>query len=189
MVLMKKDIVVVILFSISLFLFLLLFSYKTTVLFASKTAAQENTINYLQGKEELTINYTPLEISHLQDVKTVMRDINFIFYGLALVLTAIVIYYKKNKAFIQRLLWCGGITSVLLILAKLLFIVFLFNVSFTIFHAVLFPQGNWQFPADSVLIQTFPQEFFVKIGRIIFLVAFLLGIGLFSISFYFRNKT
>ena len=33
---------------------------------------------------------------------------------------------------------------------------------FEVFHLVLFPQGNWRFPADSLLIQTYPQEFFVS---------------------------
>ena len=36
------------------------------------------------------------------------------------------------------------------------------GASFTALHLVFFPQGNWTFPADSAIIQTYPQEFFVS---------------------------
>lgn len=33
---------------------------------------------------------------------------------------------------------------------------------FTAVHMVLFPQGNWRFPVDSLIIQTYPPLFFVE---------------------------
>lgn len=34
-----------------------------------------------------------------------------------------------------------------------------FGVAFELFHRVLFPGGNWAFPADSLLIRLYPYEF------------------------------
>ena len=41
-----------------------------------------------------------------------------------------------------------------------------FNAFFGIFHALLFPQGNWTFPADSLLICMLPLDFWVSMGAL-----------------------
>lgn len=41
-----------------------------------------------------------------------------------------------------------------------------FDAFFGMFHAVLFPQGNWTFPADSLLICMLPQGFWVSMGAL-----------------------
>ncbi|MBO4365746.1 MAG: DUF1461 domain-containing protein [Eggerthellaceae bacterium] len=41
-----------------------------------------------------------------------------------------------------------------------------FNWFFGVFHAVLFPQGNWTFPADSLLICMLPLNFWVSMGAL-----------------------
>ena len=41
-----------------------------------------------------------------------------------------------------------------------------FNGFFGVFHAVLFPQGNWTFPADSLLICMLPLNFWVSMGAL-----------------------
>ena len=181
---MKKETVLIILFCPLLLIFLLLFSYKTTLFFTPLTVEQENTLHFLQGKEELKLEYTVNEISHLNDVKKVMGFMGYFLYGVLVILTGILTYYRKNKLYLRKLLFYGGIFSVAVILMKLVFILLLFDFSFAIFHSLFFPQGNWQFPADSLLIQTFPQEFFVKIGTIIFVQALFLGMGIIASSKY-----
>lgn len=41
-----------------------------------------------------------------------------------------------------------------------------FNGFFGVFHALLFPQGNWTFPADSLLICMLPSGFWVSMGTL-----------------------
>lgn len=41
-----------------------------------------------------------------------------------------------------------------------------FNGLFSVFHGILFPQGNWEFSADSLLICMLPLEFWVSMGAI-----------------------
>ena len=41
-----------------------------------------------------------------------------------------------------------------------------FNGFFGVFHALLFPQGNWTFPADSLLICMLPLNFWVSMGAL-----------------------
>ena len=76
----KKAILII--FCILLPLFLLLFSYKTILFVIDKTPAQQETIDFLQGKENLEMNYSSLEVSHLEDVKGVMSSANYLFYVL-----------------------------------------------------------------------------------------------------------
>ena len=47
----------------------MLFSYKMALEFTALDANQENTIDYLQNRGELSLDYTIMEVSHLEDVK------------------------------------------------------------------------------------------------------------------------
>ncbi len=122
--------------------------------------------------------YTANEASHLRDVRTLFGWLRGIFAVLALVLIGSGIFawrrrkpgIRKKKerrvkkeearaAFRQVLFWGGmGGLGLVAILALL-------SIDFTWFwsgpfHEILFPQGNWMFPASSVLITLFPETFF-----------------------------
>lgn len=158
--------------------FLLLFSYQTTLVVTVLTAAQENTLDYLEGKAELTVDYNQREVAHLNDVRRVMLGVKVAVYGIMFILLADILYiYFKYPRLLPKLFWYGGMASVFVALLLLIVILSSFDLTFTLFHRIFFPQGNWQFPADSSLIQTFPLEFFVKRGTVIFLGAFILGLG------------
>jgi len=64
-----------------------------------------------------------------------------------------------------------------------------FDSIFTRFHQIFFPQGNWQFAADSTIIQFYPFEFFFKyavfIGFYSLLISFVFCVFAF---FSTRNK-
>ncbi len=183
---MDKKRLFLIAFCIFLPLFLLLFSYKGVLLFSVFTADQENTIGYLNNKEELKLDYTQTEISHLEDVKKVMLGLDIFFYLALLAITLIWTYCKKDKLLAQKLLFYGGIASLVLPLLVLIASLISFNASFTAFHQIFFPQGNWSFPADSLLIRTFPLEFFVGISQKIFLTALFFGSLFILISLYLK---
>ncbi|MBU0457541.1 MAG: DUF1461 domain-containing protein [Nanoarchaeota archaeon] len=180
--------VFLIIFCISLPLLLLLISYKTTIYFSDLTLNQEKTMNFLNDNEDLTLNYTAKEVSHLQDVKKVMISVNYLFYFFLSLTTLIIIYHRNDLEEIKRLIRFGGITTVLLILFIIMTSIISFNYSFTVFHQIFFPQGNWIFPFDSLLIQTFPLSFFIYISRTIFLQALLLGSLFIFVSFYLKNE-
>lgn len=171
-------------------LFLLLLFYQLTVAFYPLTEAQEDVFQFLAGKGELNQDYTAAEISHLQDVAGVMNGVNIFGYviGTIIVLSLIcfLIYFRKDKTLLSKLLRYGGMATLATIGIILLSILFAFNSSFTAFHQLFFPQGNWQFAADSLLILTFPLEFFIKISFLIFGIAFISGSLFILLSVYIK---
>jgi uncharacterized membrane protein len=179
---MNKNKVLLILFCIFLPICLLLLSYKVVLGLTDLTDNQQQTISFLQDKEELKLNYTSSEVSHLDDVKSVMNFIDYLFYLSLLIITVILTYYKKNNKQLQKMFFYGGITTAVFIFIKLLFSLLAFNFLFTMFHKLFFPQGNWIFPTESLLIQTFSIDFFILISMKIFLWAFIWGLILFIIS-------
>ncbi len=173
-------------FCIFLPLFLLLFSYKIALIFFPLAPGQANAIQSLQGREGLALNYTAAERSHLQDVQKVMLGVEYVFYGLLLMVTVMLMYHRKDKKEIARLLKYGGLSTIIAVGLILLATLLSFNTSFTLFHQLFFPQGNWQFSAGSILIQTFPLEFFMRVGMTIFILAVVMSsIILFMATQYF----
>ena len=144
-------------------------------------------MDFLKG-DKLNLNYTANEVSHLEDVKSVMNFIDYLFYLSLIIVTFIITYYKRNKKQLKKLLKYGGITTLVSIGLILFFALFAFNSTFTIFHKIFFPQGNWLFPIDSLLIQTFPKEFFTKISLKIFLLGIMLGVIFTLISSLLKRK-
>jgi integral membrane protein (TIGR01906 family) len=182
---MKKTFLII--FCIFLPIFLLLFSYKVVLGLSDLTENQETTMDFLNDKQELNLNYTSSEASHLEDVKKVMNFIDYLFYLSLIIITFIITYYKRNKEQLKKLLKYGGITTLISIGIILILSLFAFNTTFTIFHKIFFPQGNWIFPSDSLLIQTFPIEFFIGISTKIFGLSLIIGIVFISLNYYLKN--
>ena len=173
---MNKKKVMMVLFCIVLPLFLLLLTYNLVLFLTTLTSAQENVFLFLEGKGELAPEFTELEASHLEDVKKVMAYTDYVFYVLLLAVTIIVTGHRKDKDFVLRLFGYGGkVTVAAIVLLGVLSMLF-FDAVFSLFHTIFFPQGNWIFAADSLLIQTFPIEFFFTISSNTFLLTLCLGI-------------
>jgi integral membrane protein (TIGR01906 family) len=184
---MNKNKLFLIIFCIFLPIFLLLFSYKIVLGVSNLTENQQETMDFLENKQELNLNYTSSAVSHLEDVKGVMNFIDYLFYLSLIIVTLIITYYKKNKEQLMKLFKYGGITTLVSIGFILLFALFAFNYVFTLFHQIFFPQGNWIFPTNSLLIQTFPIEFFIGISFKIFLLSIGLGIVFIVLEFLIKN--
>ena len=183
---MNKDKILLIIFCIFLPILLLLTSYKVVVGLSDFTPNQQETIDFLYQLGELQLNYTANEISHLVDVQKIMQLYDYVFYLSLLIVTILITYYKRNKKQLLKLFKCGGITAVGFTVIKTLFALFGFNYAFEIFHEILFPQGNWKFPANSLLIKTFPLEFFITLSLKIFFLAIVLGSIFISVVFYYH---
>lgn len=73
---------------------------------------------------------------------------------------------RGRRAMAGTILIVAPATLMALLAACGIWAVIDFNGFFSTFHAVLFPQGNWTFPADSLLICMLPLNFWVSMGAL-----------------------
>jgi len=133
-------------------------SDKTTASLQTK-----NIISYFQGKEELR-GFTFYEAEHLKDVRFVIWLLIFVMiFG---IIALIMINDKQAVVY-------GGILSLIL---PLVLVLLPFEFMFNLFHQIFFPQGNWIFDVNSILIQMYPIEFFYSFFKNIILRGFILGL-------------
>lgn len=98
--------------------------------------------------------FTDDENNHVQDVKILIKKTFTVFYLLILIFT-VLLFFSPHK---QSIFFYGGSLAIIL---PILALVFNFTTLFTIFHAIFFPQGNWQFDAaTTTLVNIYPAEFF-----------------------------
>jgi len=162
-------------FCIILPLIILLLSFNLVLSFYNFNPEQQNGVDFLLGKTALQEGYTLEEMTHMEDVKGVIQSANLVFLGFLAVLVLVLTYYQRNKEQLKKLFKYGGITTLSFVGVILLFIVVAWNLTFTIFHKIFFPQGNWQFSSDSLLITTYPGDFFVRLSVLIFVGSLFLG--------------
>lgn len=110
---------------------------------------------------QLTIS----EQSHMSDVKHLFFMAKILLI-ISFLLSAYILLTSKlehrKELFVSAL---SAMKYLLLILVLLsLATIFFWDQIFTTFHMVFFPQGNWAFSADSLIIQLFPDQFWWGIG-------------------------
>ena len=143
-------------------------------------------VSFVQGKSELGSYFNEREASHLEEVRGVFTAVKRLYYFFLVVMLASLAYAFKTgtyrKAVSLSMAFSGGISMVLLVT------IFLGSLNFSTFfsfiHHPFFESGTWLFPADSVLITSFPERFFQDFAgslfsRIFFNSALFFGIGLF----------
>ncbi|MFH1071957.1 MAG: DUF1461 domain-containing protein [Nanoarchaeota archaeon] len=162
----------------------------------------QNLFAYYQQRDSLK-HFTPQEQFHLKDVKGVIQ-LMFIIYSFAvliIVFALVHVFWKHRATFsknrkqrhlfdyrrillrIFKAVRIAGLVSLAIILLLFLFeLVGGFGLLFTGFHSLFFPQGNWQFPADSLLITLFPEQFFRDIAEKIFVRSFVIAVLLYFAS-------
>lgn len=115
-------------------------------------------------------SYDELEISHLEDVEKLLRPALLALIPVAaLALLFLIRGFFGSKARVLYRVLIGGLTLTVASIGSLFIIGTLsFSSLFTTFHEVLFPQGNWTFASDSLLIMTFPLNFWINEALIIF---------------------
>lgn len=132
---------------------------------------------YLSGSSQLHY-FNEQEKSHLKDVKAIL-DVFFHFSLFVLGLGISVFIFRRDvfyKALRNSALICIGFCTLLVLLFMIGF-----DKTFSAFHTIFFPQGNWQFPVGSELIAVFPLSFFFNIAMII--VSFILLTSFAILSF------
>lgn len=108
-------------------------------------------VSYLVSGEPTLDFLTRAERSHMEDVRILVHDAMLLFLSAVIILTVTWITQPLERGQFRAALVMHGVLVVLLIP---------FKWTFEKFHAIAFPQGNWQFPADSWLITHFSTTFF-----------------------------
>lgn len=138
----------------------------------------KNVTKYITGfTSELNVDFNENEKLHMEDVRNLVLIQQFIFIVL-IVLSFMLVYKKKiNVNYFRK-------SSIMLFLIVLLsFIASLFfDIFFKLFHLILFPQGNWQFSSDSLMIQLYHQSFFKNFFIATIILSLLISIFIHLIS-------
>jgi len=193
----RADQIMLIIFVILLPILLLLLSYKLALVFTPLDDNQKLVVDYLRDTEQLeflnltqpspeTPAITNDEVSHLNDVSKLMNKLEYFFLLSLIICSLLFTQHRKNKHIRDKMLLYGGIVTLAATVILILAIIISFNESFTIFHNILFPQGNWLFAEESFLITTFPLSFFISITTKILLIN--IGLSLFFIAYHTLQK-
>ncbi|MDR1775364.1 MAG: DUF1461 domain-containing protein [Actinomycetes bacterium] len=122
--------------------------------------------------------YTTDELAHLRDVRVTFGAVFGLALGAAVVAVILVALWVR-RATGRRALFVGGIVTMAVPALIALALGVAFDWFFELFHRVLYPQGNWQFAGDSLLITLFPADYWSTMGMIWMGVLFVLGALLF----------
>jgi len=151
-------------------------------------------INYLnspfsEDKVLDNVDLTEAEKSHMSDVKKIFLFIQLMMVASLVSILILVNHYKKKlnkKEFdklISKSLRTSSIINISFILLIGFFALFFFESFWTYFHYLFFPQGNWAFPWNSLLITLFPPSYFYN-----FILNFILAVITYSGLMYFIGK-
>ncbi|MBK5211510.1 MAG: DUF1461 domain-containing protein [Coriobacteriia bacterium] len=149
-------------------------------------ATAEQTRRFVLGSHAVALprdktglsGYDAASVGHLEDVEKVMVGwMGVVAFSLviSLVVLALCIIRKKQAVVFGACLLAGvGVAIIIGMSAVAGF--FDFSALFEAMHSVLFPQGNWAFPAESLLIMTFPLKFWILTAAIWASVTAAIGI-------------
>ncbi len=143
------------------------------------------TLDYLDGEEVDLGFYTQAEQDHLKDVRRLLLKVKFIAGLLVLILLSQGAAHWRSctrlkkcdcKPLIERVLFWGGIGTLVLVVLLALLSLLDFPSFWTYFHEVFFPQGNWLFDRGTMLIQLFPRTFFHSFAKNVLLASAIYGL-------------
>lgn len=114
-------------------------------------------------------------LSHLQDC-TALFQTGRISTGVVAafgIAGVVLLWVLRGRKWAGRTVQAGALLVLLLLVALAAWAIFDFNSLFTWMHSLLFAQGNWTFPASSLLIQLFPEAFWAAMAALWVLVSVL----------------
>ena len=148
-----------------------------------------NLINFINNKESLNNFFNEREKQHLNDVKTLYKNLNLIFYItliLSIMLLIYFIYIKNYKIIYSSFL----ISSLIIFILVLLFFMFDFNYLFEKFHILVFNNDLWQLnPQEDNLINLFPEQIQYNITKKIFISILISAFILIILALIIKFKT
>tara|TARA_B100000315_G_C14430851_1_gene520053 strand:- start:159 stop:785 length:627 start_codon:yes stop_codon:yes gene_type:complete len=202
---MKKHVPLIILLAVTLALIILLANLRAIVfdrpyyveqfrkndVYSKVPEAElvlDNVFGFFDGEELSSEFFEEKEISHMKDVRRLINRGSYLLYFLVgLFIVLVIVFIKSVRRGVAKYLGISLIAggSIVIVVSLLLWL-FDFSNLFTNFHLMFFPQGNWMFPSDSMLIRLFPKAFFydisVRIFRNSIITAVIIGVvGMFFV--------
>lgn len=116
-------------------------------------------------------------ISHLDDVNDLVERLTMPIVGVAIIAAFCLMGTLRMFGYEpvgRALIWAGACLLAVLLIVWLWGLVG-FSGFFAGVHALLFSEGTWLFPADSLLITMFPQGFWMGMGLVWLVVSGLLA--------------
>lgn len=112
--------------------------------------------------------FTPRAVVHLDDVRTVFAATRWISIalGLAFAVWLIVRILQRKRSLVAYAFRSSGVMMFGLFALALLGGVLDFDILFAYFHKPLFVEGTWLFPAEELLVQLFPERFWMLAGAL-----------------------
>lgn len=132
---------------------------KVRAFVAEKRGTLPATVHSRPGFDEAAV-------SHLRDVARVMsgaRIATLIFGAACLVWLFVLLARGRLREISAGLAW-GAVLSAVFVVVVAVLSATSFDAVFTAFHGLFFKAGTWQFPADSLLIELFPEPFWKAAG-------------------------
>ncbi|WP_353097501.1 TIGR01906 family membrane protein [Tissierella praeacuta] len=128
-------------------------------------------LNYLKGKvgiETLESNFNKREILHMKDVRGLFKR-GFILQYLSVILSSVIITFfiiNDKKEILGKYLYKGIFISLISIGFFGIIIYSNFDKYFVYFHYIFFRNNLWQLdPKTDLLIQLFPEKFFIDMVK------------------------
>ncbi len=137
-------------------------------------------LDYLHGRisraelEQVVIlgkTFGRSQIDHLDDVGALLGELLWIFLASAAIISAAMILARRMARPAAGLAIGSLAMAVLVVVAS--YLAFGFQTVGILFHQIVFPQGNWAFPWESLIITLYGTEVMVR-GAV-----FVIGLGLF----------
>jgi integral membrane protein (TIGR01906 family) len=132
----------------------------------------KNVFYFLEGREELSNEFSEREYSHLLDVRNAVLMTKVFFIAMILLSVFLLLIIRRSKNFDLKnfskylLIYLSALTFFTLIL--FIFVRMNFSYAFSIFHSIFFKPETWIFDYDSLIIQLFPESYFINLSSKIF---------------------
>ena len=150
--------------------------------YAIRYLTNDQEISYLGNLQDITGKklFTTDELSHMVDVKEVVKNASMVWYVLGGMSIAILVWFVVMGQWdsLRRSLNAGGWITIGLLGALLVFLVVSFDRLFEYFHRIFFQDGTWTFSQSSTLIRLFPFEFWRDAFVLVIGFALIVGVVL-----------
>ena len=147
--------------------------------YAIRYLTNDQEISYLGNLQDITGKklFTTDELSHMVDVKEVVKNASMVWYVLGGMSIAILVWFVVMGQWdsLRRSLNAGGWITIGLLGALLVFLAVSFDRLFEYFHRIFFQDGTWTFSQSSTLIRLFPFEFWRD--AFVLVIGFALSVG------------
>lgn len=131
--------------------------------------------------------FTDAEVSHMLDVKFLLWYAMIIGVGLLLLTLLMALLLRAwRPGGLARGIFAGAWATIGIMVGIAVLAIIDWQLFFTEFHNLFFPQGNWSFPSDSTLIRLYPEQFWIDAG--IWVAALLLIFSLIALLVTWPTK-